>query len=211
MLFVCVSHYCHYYASLPSCLRGLFFFCFHLHGVRSPHSNLHLLHSSSSAHCFSPSLLCEFASHPGQSAVRFILDGLRNGFRLDFNQFRRLKSAKKNKPSANQNAEVVDRYLANEVSLGRVLGPLPSPPLPNLHMTNFGVIPKRGQPGKWRLIVDLSSPGGLSINDGINPENFSLKYITVDQIISMVSKLGRGILRTKFDLEATYGNIPRHP
>ena len=25
---------------------------------------------------------------------------------------------------------------------------------------SFGVIPKRGQPGKWRLIVDLSSPGG---------------------------------------------------
>lgn len=153
----------------------------------------------------------ELASHPDQSAVRFVLDGLRNGFRLGFNHSRKLKSAKKNKPSANQHAEVIDQYLANEVSLGRVLGPFPSPPLPNLHVSSFGVIPKRGQPGKWRLIVDLSSPGGLSVNDGINPEDFSLQYITVDQIISMVSKFGRGALMAKFDVEAAYRNIAVHP
>ena len=73
------------------------------------------------------------------------------------------------------------------------------------------MIPKRGQPGKWRLNVDLSSPGGLSVNDGINPEDFSLQYITVDQIISMVSKFGRGALMAKFDVEAAYRNIAVHP
>ena len=72
---------------------------------------------------------------------------------------RSLSPAKKNKPSANQHAEVIDQYLANEVSFGQVLGPFPSTPLPNVHMSSFGVIPKRGKPGKWRLIVDLSSSG----------------------------------------------------
>lgn len=129
------------------------------------------------------------------------MDGLHSGFRLGFDHSRQLKSAKKNKPSANQHAD------ANEVSLERVLGPFPSPPLPDLHVSSFGVIPKRGQPGKWRLNVDLSSPGGLSVNDGINPEDFSLPYITVDQIISMVSKFGRGALMAKFDVEAAYRNI----
>ena len=33
----------------------------------------------------------------------------------------------------------------------------------------FGVIPKGHTPGKWRLIVDLSSPKGGSVNDGIPP------------------------------------------
>ena len=32
----------------------------------------------------------------------------------------------------------------------------------------LGVIPKKGQPDKWRLLVDLSYPGGASVNDGID-------------------------------------------
>ena len=58
----------------------------------------------------------ELASQPDQSIVRFVFDGLHNGFRLGFNHSRKLKSAKKNKPSAIQYAEVMDRYVANEVS-----------------------------------------------------------------------------------------------
>ena len=70
--------------------------------------------------------------------------------------------------SANQHAEVIDVYLENEVRLGRVVGPFDSPPVQNLHISSFGVIPKKGQPGKWRLIVDQSSPQGHSVNDGID-------------------------------------------
>mgnify|MGYP002259925768 CR=1 FL=1 len=151
------------------------------------------------------------SNHPNQSQVAFVLDGLRYGFRLGFHHSRKLKSATTNKPSAKQHPDVIDRYLANEVSLGRVAGPFSSPPLPNLHISSFGVIPKKGQPGKWRLIVDLSSPGGWSVNDGIDPNDFALQYITVDQIISMVSKYGQGALVAKFDVEAAYRNIAVHP
>ena len=139
------------------------------------------------------------------------MDGLRNGFKLGFQPALSLKSAKKNKPSAYQQPLVIDEYLAHEVSRGRVAGPFRSPPLPNLHISSFGVIPKKGQPGKWRLIVDLSSPGGASVNDGINAHEFTFHYITVDQIIRMVSRLGRGALMAKFDVEAAYRNIPVHP
>ena len=139
------------------------------------------------------------------------MDGLRNGFKLGFQPALSLKSAKKNKPSAYQQPLVIDEYLAHEVSRGRVAGPFRSPPLPNLHISSFGVIPKKGQPGQWRLIVDLSSPGGASVNDGINAHEFTFHYITVDQIIRMVSRLGRGALMAKFDVEAAYRNIPVHP
>ena len=90
-------------------------------------------------------------------------------------------------------------------------GPFESPPVPNLQVSSFGVIPKKGQPGKWRLIVDLSSPGGASVNDGINPDDFTLHYITVDQIIRLVSRLGKGALMAKFDVESAYRNVPVHP
>ena len=150
-------------------------------------------------------------NHPDQLQVAFVLDGLRNGFRLGFHHSRKLKSASTNKSSAKQHPDVIDCYLANEVALGRVAGPFSSPPLPNLHISSFGVIPKKGQPGKWRLIVDLSSPKGWSVNDGIDPDEFALQYITVDQIISMISKYGRGALMAKFDVESAYRNIAIHP
>ena len=153
----------------------------------------------------------KLSQHPDQHRVAFVLDGLRNGFRLGFQQSKQLKSAKSNKASANQHSEVIDRYLANEVSLGRVAGPFSSPPFPHLHVSSFGVIPKKGQPGKWRLIVDLSSPGGLSVNDGIDPDEFTMQYITVDQIIRMISSYGLGALIAKFDVEAAYRNIAVHP
>ena len=149
--------------------------------------------------------------HPNQPLVQFVLEGIRHGFRLGFCSSQPLKPAKKNKPSAAQHASAIDEYLANEVSRGRVAGPFDSPPLPNLQVSSFGVIPKRGQPGKWRLIVDLSSPAGSSVNNGINPEEFTLHYITVDQIISLVSQFGQGALMAKFDVESAYRNVPVHP
>ena len=153
----------------------------------------------------------QLAVHPDQSAVFYVVNGFRHNFRLGFHSSLRLKSAKANKPSARQHPSVKDDYLPNEVSLHRVAGPFASLPLPNLHISGFGVIPKRGQPGKWRLIVVLSSPGGYSVNDGIDPEEFSLQYIKVDQIILMVSKYGSGALMAKFDDEAAYRNIAVHP
>ena len=41
--------------------------------------------------------------------------------------------------------------------------------------------------------MDLSSPGGASVNDGINPDEFTLHNTTVDQFIRMVSQFGQGL------------------
>ena len=153
----------------------------------------------------------ELRCHPDRQKVNFVVDGICHGFQLGFSPSQKLKSAKYNKPSAAQHPSVVDQYLANEVSLGRVAGPFSVPPYPNLHVSSFGVIPKQGQPGKWRLIVDLSSPGGASVNDGIDLYEFTLHYITVDQVICQVSKLDPGALMAKFDVEVAYRNVPVHP
>ncbi|CAB4015845.1 Hypothetical predicted protein [Paramuricea clavata] len=118
-----------------------------------------------------------------------------------------LTSARKNKASATAHPKIVDTYLQNEVALGRVAGPFLSSQLPNLHVTSFGVIPKAGQPGKWRLILDLSSPHGRSVNDGIDPEQFSLQYIKFDEVVAMVTKLGWGALMAKFDVQSAYRNV----
>ena len=43
--------------------------------------------------------------------------------------------------------------------------------------------PPKNIPGKWRLTADLSSPGGMSINDGILEELCSLSYVGVEEAV----------------------------
>ena len=50
--------------------------------------------------------------------------------------------------SALDNPSVVDKYLATEVKMGRIFGPLEAEILPTAHISHFGVIPKNHQPGK---------------------------------------------------------------
>ncbi len=61
-----------------------------------------------------------------------------------------------------------------------------------VHCSPFGVIPKKSNPSKWRLIVDLSSPKGKPVNDGIPKELLSLSYVSVDDVVHQILKLGRG-------------------
>ena len=74
------------------------------------------------------------------------------------------------------------------------------PPLPVLHVSRSGVIPKRHQLEKWRLILDLSSPAGHSVKDGIADEHFPLHYMDVDAITAGM-RLGRGSLMAKLDVQ----------
>ena len=116
----------------------------------------------------------ELCHHPNPDKVAYVVQGLRDGFHLGFNYSTSLKSATGNMASALLNPQVIDSYLQSEVQTGRVAGPFSQPPLPVLHVSRFSVIPKRHQPGKWRLILDLSSPAGHSVNDRIVGEDYSL-------------------------------------
>ena len=154
----------------------------------------------------------EVLTHPDQSFVTYVLDGLENGFRVGFNPLSvSLKSATQNMPSASLQPSVIDDHLHTELAKGRVAGPFSSPPLPHLHISRFGVTPKKHQPGKWRLIPDLSSPDGYSVNDGIRKDPFTVQYMKVDNTIDGILSLGRGTLLAKFHVESTYHIIPVHP
>lgn len=167
-------------------------------------------------HCVSPLQLpvfrSELASHPDQAKVHYVLDGIQHGFSSGFVSSRVvLRSSVRNMKSADEHPEVIDEYLANEVAKGRVAGPFAAPPFPILQCSPFGVIPKKGQPGKWRLILDLSSPDRHSVNGGIPKAPFSLQYISVDDAIKILMVLGPGALMAKFDVESAYRNVAIRP
>ena len=82
--------------------------------------------------------------------------------------------------------------IRDRLAAGRIIGPFEPQELPGAQVSRFGIIPKASQPDKRRLIVDLSSPKGHSVNDGIPPELCSLSYASVDQAVEKILKLGQG-------------------
>ena len=101
--------------------------------------------------------------------------------------------------------------MQEELAQHRVAGPFSVALIPKAHINRFGVIPKKHQPGKWRLIVDLSHPSGHSINDSIPKTLCSLSYITIDSAITAIQKFGRGTLLAKVDIKSTFRLLPVHP
>ena len=100
------------------------------------------------------------------------------------------QAASSNLISADQQLAVVDDYIGKEVREGRIAEVTDPTGLLGLQVSPFGVIPKK-EAGKWRLIVDLSFPEGVSVNNGIEKNLCSLEYVTVDHIAAGVYILGK--------------------
>ena len=116
----------------------------------------------------------ELATHPDKDYVPYIIEGISKGFRIGFN--RRCELQPPLSSSMTKHTEVISEYLHREVSLGRTQKHTPSLG-DKIHFSPIGAIPKRNKPGKWRLIIDLSSPAGASVNDGISPGLSSVSYV----------------------------------
>ena len=147
--------------------------------------------------------------HYDQTLAHYIVRGLNEGFRIGFDRSHSLVSTKRNLPSATEQEEVFAKYLEKEVTLGRIIGPFQ--PSSEWHINRVGVIPKGHTPGKWRMITDLSHPPAASVNDGIDRELCTLSYVTVEQVARKVSRLGKGALLAKVDIESAYRLVPIHP
>ena len=153
----------------------------------------------------------ELSSHPDQQFAQYISDGIRLGFRVGFNRHSAvLQSCGRNMKSAMEHPEIVSAYIAEEVALAR-MEKVSNNFEHSVHVSPFGVIPKKSKPGHWRLITDLSSPHGHSVNDGIDKELCSLSYTSIDDVVNCILVLGRGSLMAKMDIKQAYRNIPVHP
>ena len=154
----------------------------------------------------------ELRDHPDPVFRHYILNGIWHGFRIGFNREVLCTPASSNMRSALENVSVVQEYLDKEVTLGRIVGPVSPEMVPaSTQLSPFGVFPKSNQPGKWRLIVDLSSPGGRSVNDGIEAEICSLSYLHLDEVMDRIVKSGRGTNLAKMDITSAYRMVPVHP
>ena len=116
-----------------------------------------------------------------------------------------------NLPSVRQHHILVTWHLQAERDARRLLGLLPAHLAGLCQASTIGLILKQHQPGKWRLIVDLSSPGGSSVSDAIAPELCHLHYASVLDAAALVCHLNKGTVLAKFDLHQAYRILPVHP
>ena len=72
----------------------------------------------------------DLEGHPGPNFRCYILNGIAHGFHIGFDYEHQCRSAASNMQSAITNAGVVKEYLDTEVSLGRIIGPMPPGLLP---------------------------------------------------------------------------------
>ena len=137
--------------------------------------------------------------HPDQLAAQHVLKGLKEGFRIGLQYVtNNWRPASSNMLLADTNLQVVSDYLQEDVEAGRIIGPLKQGSVMGLQISPFGVIPKGHTPGKWRLIVELLSPQGSSVDDGIPREACPVTYITCDEVADKVGTMGRGIMMAKW-------------
>ena len=151
------------------------------------------------------------AQHPDMQFADYLVQGIKHGFRIGFNHATHsTKSRPGNMRSATDNPGPVREYLDKELAAKRVVE-VTGPDIALIHTSKFGVIPKSNQVGKWRLILDLSSPLGVSVNNGIDKELCSMRYTTLDNAVKAIVALGSGTLLAKIDVKEAYRNIPVHP
>ena len=150
----------------------------------------------------------ELSTHPDKFFTHYILRGISQGFRIGFNHGHHLSQP--HSTMLTQNPEVISHYLSREVSLAR-MKVIPHSQAKDIHTSPIGAIPKKNKPGKWRLIVDLSSPTDHSVNDGISSEWSSVSYPTVDHLSAIVLHQGKGAFLVKADIKEAYRMVPVHP
>ena len=135
----------------------------------------------------------ELAGHPDREFRDYILKGISHGFHIGFDYGRYTCRPASSNMGSSKNVEVVQAYLDKELALGRIVGPInPSSAPCGTQVSPIGVIPKSNHQGKWRLLVDLSSPERQSVNGGIEPELCSLHYLRLESFTTILVAKQKG-------------------
>ena len=107
------------------------------------------------------------SGHPDSEFVNRVIQYCKQGVHIGYEGLNH-SVISPNWPSALENPNVIEKYLADEIAKGRKAGPFDQPPFLNFVGSPMGAIEKKhSNPKKFRIIQDLSWPPGRSVNDAI--------------------------------------------
>lgn len=133
----------------------------------------------------------------------FILNGIKNGFRVTTHPYTGPKVWQNNYKSATcpENFPMVEAQIKEELANGRYKITQERPSI----VSALGAIPK-STPGKVRLIHDCSRPLGYALNCFAECDKFS--YQSIQDAVDLVTP---GCFMSKIDLSSAYRSVKIHP
>lgn len=159
--------------------------------------------------------LLEETGYP-QDKTEFLVNGFTNGFNLGYQGPRVRRTFSNNHKLRAGNKFILWNKIMLEVKVGRVTGPHSSPPYKSFIQSPITLIEKKGSTSsdpieRTRLIFDLSSPRGESLNDYTPQSVKSVEYPPFDKAVRMCLKEGRSCYLSKTDCKSAFLMLPLAP
>lgn len=152
-----------------------------------------------------------------EDKTKYLLDGLRNGFRMGFQGPRDIVRETPNMKFRTGTKVDLWNKIMKEVREKHTAGPYrgrANLPLTKYWQNPVGLLPKKGNPGETRMIVNLSYTDEFSINHFTNKDECKVKYRDMDSAVDMIMKIhhkyGRVYL-SKCDGRAAFRQLPISP
>jgi hypothetical protein len=143
-------------------------------------------------------------NYPCKDTVSELTEGFLNGFKLHYAspRFHRESS---NLVSASLHTDELKAKVQKEIDLGRIVDPFQTLPIDTLQIS-----PKSD--GKsWMMITPLSYSEGRRVNDFIDPDLCTVRYTSFDNVVGMISKLGKKAELGVIDIKSAFRLLRVHP
>ena len=146
------------------------------------------------------------ARYPDRRTLNKVYEDLKHGAKIGCTGHSRLPAHSSNAPSAYGNGAQVTDAIADWLAKGFAYGPVPHEEVPR--DAKFSGIMTRPKPnGSVRIILNLSSPIGSCVNEGINKEDFPTSMSSTTDWLRSLHKAGRRALFCKIDWSDAYKHI----
>ncbi|XP_062604208.1 uncharacterized protein LOC134266009 isoform X1 [Saccostrea cucullata] len=185
---------------------------FHLiHSQPGPNLQRKPEYSSNLPTPINPEKLAQYLVGYDKSKTLYLLDGFRNGFKLEYEGDRGFQYSP-NLKSALEKKDIVNQKISKELSAGRIAGPFPNPPFDSLKISPLGIVPKK-TPNEYRMIHHLSYPNKIerSVNAGISDEAAAVQYAGINDAVGYIKQLGETSFCCKTDIRSAFRILPVSP
>ena len=137
-----------------------------------------------------------------------LIQYLKFGFPVDCRPGYGSDEVQQSHKGAHEFAPQVQQALDKEVALSGFLGPFELAPFSQPKFSPLNSVEKKGS-SEHRLVLDLSTPEGNSINDGIDKDTYIGKYeklelLSIDQLVEKIVQIGITARLFKVDLLRAY-------
>ena len=136
-----------------------------------------------------------------------VAGNLANGADIGCRGIYRAATFSKNAASAYEAGWEVTDAIAGWIEDGYAYGPVSEEDVPAGAKVS-GIMVRKKPNGAARVILNLSAPKGMSVNDGIAAEEFPAVMSSTEAWLKVLNKIGRGAWITKTDWASAYKQIP---